>query len=208
MKFILFIEGHTEKKALPQFLKKWLDPKLTKPVGIKTVRFEGWKELVKDSPKKALMHLNGPEQHDLIAVIALLDLYGPTFYPPDKKTAQERYAWAKEYLESEVNHSKFRQFFAVHETEAWLLSNPDLFPIEVQKALPGKIQRPEEVNFDEHPARLLERIYKEKIKRTYKKTTHGSDLFNKLDPNLAYTKCPRLKELWDEMLKLAKEAGL
>lgn len=208
MKFILFIEGHTEKKVLPQFLKKWLDPKLMKPVGIKTVRFEGWKELVKDSPKKALMHLNGPEQHDLVAVIALLDLYGPTFYPPDKNTAQERYAWAKEHLESKVSHSKFRQFFAVHETEAWLLSDPNLFPIEVKKALPGKIQRPEEVNFDEPPARLLERIYKEKTKWAYKKTTHGSDLFNKLDPNLAYTKCPRLKELWDEMLKLAKEAGL
>jgi hypothetical protein len=42
----------------------------------------------------------------------------------------------------------------------------------------------------------------------YKKVTHGSALFSKLDPNLAYTKCPRLKELLDEMLKMAKEAGL
>jgi len=28
MKFILFVEGYTEDKALPQFLKKWLDPRL------------------------------------------------------------------------------------------------------------------------------------------------------------------------------------
>ncbi len=41
MRFILFVEGYTENKALPQFLKKWLDPKLSNPVGIKTVRFEG-----------------------------------------------------------------------------------------------------------------------------------------------------------------------
>ncbi len=47
MKFILFVEGYTEDKVLPQFLKKWLDPRLTQPVGIKTVRFEGWQELVK-----------------------------------------------------------------------------------------------------------------------------------------------------------------
>jgi hypothetical protein len=39
------------------------------------------------------MYLEGPSQKDIIGVIALLDLYGPTFYP--KKTALERYHWAK-----------------------------------------------------------------------------------------------------------------
>jgi len=169
MKFILFIEGHTEKKALPQFLKKWLDPKLAKPVGIKTVRFEGWPELVKDTPKKASMYLNGPEQHDLVAVIALIDLYGPTFYPADKQTSKDRYDWAKAHFESKVNRPKFRQFFAVHETEAWLLSDPNLFPAEIKNALPKNPQCPEEINFNEPPAKLLERIYKQKTQRSYKK---------------------------------------
>ena len=45
MKFILFVEGHTEDKALPAFLKRWLDPRLESPVGIQTVRFDGWPEL-------------------------------------------------------------------------------------------------------------------------------------------------------------------
>ncbi|MGH7599623.1 MAG: DUF4276 family protein [bacterium] len=208
MKFILFIEGHTEKKALPQFLKKWLDPKLAKPVGIKTVRFEGWPELVKDTPKKALMHLNGPEQHDLVAVIALIDLYGPTFYPADKQTSKDRYDWAKIHFENKVNHPKFRQFFAVHETEAWLLRDSNLFPAEIKNALPKNLQHPEEINFDVPPAKLLERIYKQKTQRPYKKVVHGSELFSKLDPGLAYKKCPRFKELLNEMLKLAKEVGL
>jgi len=204
MKFVLFIEGHTEHKVLPAFFKKWLDPRLSQPVGIKSVRFEGWQELVKDTPKKAGLHLNSLKNNDIIAVIALLDLYGPTFYPDDKKTAQARYNWAKEHLESKVNHSKFRQFFAVHEIEAWLLSNPDLFPAEIKKALYTNAQHPETINFDEPPAKLLNRLYK----RSYKKVTHGSALFNKLEPDLAYKKCPRLKELFDEMLKLAQEAGL
>ena len=26
MKFVLFVEGHTEKIGLPSFLKRWLDP--------------------------------------------------------------------------------------------------------------------------------------------------------------------------------------
>jgi hypothetical protein len=208
MKFILFIEGHTEHKALPAFFKKWLDPRLSQPVGIKTVRFEGWQELVKDMPKKVGLYLNGPQTHEIISVIALLDLYGPTFYPADKKTAKTRYDWAKAHLESQANHPKFRQFFAVHEIEAWLLSDSELFPTEIKKALPKSIQDPEDINFDEPPAKILDRIYKQKTQHRYKKATHGSELFNKLDPNLAYKKCPRFKELLDEMLKLAKEAGL
>jgi len=37
MKFILFVEGHTENKVLAKFLKQWLDPQTDNPVGIKTV---------------------------------------------------------------------------------------------------------------------------------------------------------------------------
>lgn len=208
MKFIFFVEGETESKALPAFLQKWLDVRLSKRVGIDPVKFNGWQELVKDTPKKAGLYLNGPQKHDIIAVIALLDLYGPEFYPADKKTAQERYVWAKEYLESKVGHPKFRQFFAVHETEAWLLSDPNLFPEEVKKAFPGKIQHPEEINFDEPPAKLLRHLYYQKTKRNYIKPTYGRELFNKLDPNLACNKCPHLKTLLAEMLKLAQAAGL
>jgi len=208
MKFILFVEGDTERKVLPTFLKKWLDSRLSQRASIQSVRFNGWSELVKDTPKKALLYLTGPQKDDIVGVIALLDLYGPTFYPEDRATAQQRYDWAKEHLEARVNHVKFRQFFALHETEAWLLSDPNLFPAEIKKAFPGKIHLPEEINFDEPPAKLLDRLYRDKIKRTYKKTTDGYVLFDKLDPNLAYKKCPRLKELLDEMLKLANQSGL
>jgi hypothetical protein len=94
MKFILFVEGYPEDKALPNFSKRWLDPRLVNPVGIKTVRFEGWTELVKDAPLKAKMHLSGPNKDDIIAVISLLDLYGPTFYPDALAGCGERYGWA------------------------------------------------------------------------------------------------------------------
>ena len=204
MKFILFVEGHTEDKALPKFLKKWLDPKLTKPIGIKTVRFDGWPELFKDAPLKARMHLNGPAKNEIIAVISLLDLYGPTFYPQHTTTSEERYVWAKEHIENMVNHPKFFQFFAVHEVEAWLLSEPGIFPLDVKKAFTNKIDHPETVNLDEPPAKLLERLYSVHVKRSYKKVVNGKDLFNRLDPDVAYQKCPKLKELFDKMLELAK----
>ncbi len=206
MRFILFVEGHTEDKALPKFIKKWLDPKVTQPVGIRTVRFDGWPELVKNAPLKAKMYLNGPAREEIVAVISLLDLYGPTFYPLDKKTSDDRYAWAKADIEKKVGQSKYFQFFAVHEVEAWLLSEPSIFPLAVQKALPSKIDRPETVNFDEPPAKLLDRLYDSHMKRSYKKVVNGKELFSKLDPDVAYKKCPKLKELLDKMLELAIEA--
>ena len=103
MRFILFVEGHTENRVLPQFFKRWLDPKLSSPVGIKCIRFEGWAELLKDAPLKAEMHLNGPKKNEIIAVISLLDLYGPTIYPHRLRDADERYDWAKKYIEDKVD---------------------------------------------------------------------------------------------------------
>lgn len=139
MKFVLFCEGHTEVKALPDFLKRWLDNKLKQPVRVKTVRFNGWKPMWDDliKNKKPQMYLGDP---DVIGVIALLDLYGPDIYPDNLHDAPERYDWAKKELEGKVNHVKFRQFFAVHEIEAWLLSDPKLFPAKVRSALPAKAQ--------------------------------------------------------------------
>lgn len=204
MKFILFVEGYTERKALPAFLKRWLDTRLDNPVGIQTVRFEGWAELVKDTPSRAGLYLNAPKS-DVIAVIALLDLYGLQLpYPSDKITPTDRFTWAKQHLEARVNHAKFRQFFAVHETEAWLLSQTSIFPADIRSGLTAKTAQPETVNSDEPPAKLLDRLYQSKHGRHYKKVTNGEDLFAKLDPSVAYQKCPKLKALLDEMLLLAR----
>lgn len=43
-------------------------------------------------------------------------------------------------------------------------------------ALLGKIKEPETVDFDEPPARLLNRVYTAQTRRGYKKTTYGKDL--------------------------------
>ena len=90
MKIVLFVEGHTEHQAAAAFLKRWLDTRLDKPVGVQTVRFEGWPELVSGCATHARRHRDSPKG-DVIAVLALLDLYGPTSYPADKEAAAERY---------------------------------------------------------------------------------------------------------------------
>lgn len=203
MKIVLFVEGHTEKKALPEFLKLWLDSKLSARIGIKTVRFEGWSEYYRDIAKKVHLNLSGRAGADVVGAVGLLDLYGPTFYPKDKSAAADRYAWAKDHLEKAVNHPQFRQHFAIHETEAWLLSDPTILPRPVAAALPGRAAKPETVNFDEPPAKLLERLYKEKLHKGYKKVIDGANLFADLKPEVAYGKCPSLQRLMDDMLQLA-----
>lgn len=209
MKFVLFVEGETERKVLPNLLKKWLDPQLphSARARIDAINLGGWSKLVNEAPDKARIHLNSPQKHEIIAVISLLDLYGPTFpYPKSVTTYQERYAWAKDNMEEKVNQPKFFQFFAVHELEAWLLSDPTVFPHGIQKAFPAKIKLPEFINCDEPPAKLLERLYPLHCRREYKKTAYGSELFSKLDPKTAYDKCRYLKAMLDKMLELAQAA--
>jgi hypothetical protein len=144
---------------------------------------------------------------DVIAVIALLDLYGPTFYNPLKHTVSERYVWAKTELENKVQSNRFFQYFAVHEVEAWLLSNPNIFPDYFSRADLKRVEHPETVNFEEPPSKFLNRVYKSKTGQSYKKVSQGQQLFKRLDPSIAYDKCPYLKQLLDKMLEVAKLNG-
>lgn len=204
MKFVLLVEGHTERKAVPEFLKRWLDQRLPQPIGIKTIRFDGWQQLYKDVEQKTRLVLDAPN-NDVVAVIALLDLYGPTFYPADKISAADRYAWAKQAIEQRVGDSRFRQYFAVHKLEAWLLSNPSIFPVEIRPAI-KLISNPESKNFDEPPAKLLDNLYSTRLNRNFAKITHGTNLFRQLDPSDAASKCPYLAGMLYDMLQLAQGA--
>jgi len=207
MKFVLFVEGHTERKCLQMFLKGWLDPRISQPVRMKVVRFNGWQDLAKDASRRAQMYLEGPDCDDIIGVVALLDLYGPTFYPHNAATVRDRVEWARSHLEGQLCNPRFRFFLAVHETEAWLLSDPLLFPSAVRRAFPARVEHPEEVNCREPPSKLLDRLYRSKLGSGYKKLTHGRDLFSRLNPQTAYGKCPELKSMLDTMLELARAAG-
>ena len=154
------------------------------------------------------MYLNDPiNKDDIIAVIALLDLYGPDFYPDKRLGAEKRYNWAKNFLEEKVDVEKFYQFFAVHELEAWLFSDPEIFSGNIKNKVSKFSDHPEEINFNNPPKKRLEQIYHDETEKRYKAVVHGYALFNKLNPSIAYDKCPRLKEMLDFMLKLAKEAG-
>ena len=207
MRFVVFVEGYLERIALPGFLSNWLNSATTQRVGIKIIRFQGGGEFKNKLASAVRRHLNGPSNFDLIAAIGILDLYGVNYYPNHVSTVQERYDWLCQHFENEVDCAKFHMFCAVHEFEAWILSQPEFLPAEVRRALPGRVQNPESVNFDNPPSKLLKRLYSEKLGRDYKKIVDGSNLFSQLDPSVAREKCPYLKKMMDKLLSLAQEAG-
>ena len=205
MRFILFVEGDTESRVLPEFFKRWLDRLLENPVGIKPVKFKGWSHLCQEVAIKADSYLNGPDQNEILAVISLLDLYGPDFYPDNLQTIEDRIRWGTNQIQNKVGDPRFRHYFAVHELEAWLLGDPRIFPRSVAEALPSR--EPELINMDQPPKALLKNLYRTKLKTTYKEIANGTDLFRRLDPQVAYKKCPHLRQMLDDMLALAKGAG-
>jgi hypothetical protein len=133
VKFALFVEGYTER-TLCSFLKRWLDPRLSHPVGVQPVRFSGSSEYLKSFAQRARRVLDSGH---LIAVIGLLDLYGARLPFPPNLSTDGKCDWAKTELERRVGGSRFRQHFAVHETEAWLLSDPNVFPASVRARIQG-----------------------------------------------------------------------
>ena len=203
MKIVLLVEGDTEKSVLPGFFKRWLKGKAEPLPAIVAVNTKGCDNHVKECAKKASMHLTAP---DVLAVIGLLDLHGPT-YPGHCATPEQKCAHLRERLQAEVGSPNFRQHFAIHELEAWLLSDPDIFPTEVKKALAKKSARPEAFCDNDLPSKLLGRLYREKTKREYKKRSHGAELFSRLDPDRAAAKCPALKALLDDLLAFALAAN-
>ena len=207
MKFVVFVEGDVEKRVLSAFLRRWLDSKTTVHVGVHVIQFQGVNQFTQKVPRVARKHLDGPNQSDIIAAIGMLDLYGVTYYPQNLSSVKERYEWLCRKFDTEVDRTNFRMFCAVHELEAWILSHPKILPAEVRKALPGTVERPESINFDEPPAKLLGKLYREKLKRQYKKIVDGTNLFSELNPSVARDSCPYLKSMLDEMLKLANDAG-
>jgi Domain of unknown function (DUF4276) len=204
MKLVVFVEGDTEAACLPELLRRWLDQHCNPRVGIAIVKFAGWSDYYENIARKVQLHLSSGRREDVLGGIGLLDLYGPTLYPANARDADSRKKWAKAEIERRAGNPLFRQHIAVHETEAWLLSQPAIFPKPVADALAQRVQNPELVNFDQPPAKLLDRLYWDKLGKKYKKVIDGVDLFRKLDINIARSRCPSLLEFLDAAKELAR----
>ncbi|MGH7627578.1 MAG: DUF4276 family protein [Gemmatimonadaceae bacterium] len=206
MKILLFVEGATEARCIPPLLRRWLDAHSASRVGVIPVKFEGWATYYKDIAHKVSLNLGPNRRSDIVGGIGLLDLYGPTFFPEGMTSAEARRQWAISHIETRVGNPLFQQHFAVHETEAWLLSQPEIFPRTVSEALGVRSGKPESINFANPPAKLLARIYRERLNKNYKKIIDGFTLFGKLDLDEARKQCPSLVAFLDDALRMATQS--
>lgn len=206
MSLLLLLEGATELAALPTFLGRWLEKEAGRPIRLRPVDLKGSGNYVRELRRKIVLFTeNYP---DITGCFGLLDLYGLDLpYPKTVTSSAAKQRWAKQHLEAIASHPSFRQHFAVHDVEAWLLSDPALFDRSVRDALPKKAAKPEAVNFDTPPAELLKSLHLMKTPRAYRKRVDGKTFFNKLDPHLAASKCPALQALLQDMLAAAKLQG-
>ncbi len=197
MKLAVFVEGQTEG-CLREFLSRWLEQNHVRGVGIDIRCFNGASDYLAGIRRSASLALGTA---NVLGAIGIIDFYGSTLSYPDDSVANQ-YQWAKGELERRIDNPRFRQHFAVHETEAWLLSDPNIFPREVRGELPDP-RRPETVNHQNPPGRRLKDIYWRKLNKKYKKPIEGTALFRKLNPQTAYGSCPQLRLLFDDILDLA-----
>jgi hypothetical protein len=204
----LFVEGDTERgdarrRTSPAFFHKWLDPQLPpgSRVGIRAVKFQGVSNYLDDLAQKVRLYL-GDGRADF--VFGLVDLYG---IPPNRidlarfPTVKEKVVRARDFIRSLVPAEfkpRFRQHFAVHEVEAWLLAYPHEWPPGVRDQITKR--PPEQVSFTQPPAKFLKHL----LAGCYKKTTTAMNLFPRLDHKLAMDKCPFLKLLLEDLLLVAR----
>lgn len=205
MRFFLFVEGSTEQEALVEFLHQWIEKTLKLPVGISVARFQGVGEYLSRIKNSVDLLLSGPKQKEIIAAIGLLDLYGTPILPRSLSYV-EKAEWGKRHIEGLVRRPKFKQYFAVHETEAWLLADEKILPRPVREALPTRCKNPESVNLNEPPAKLLDRLYRKTLNKGYRKTVDGKSLFARCSPQVVADKCPHFRMLLVDLEQLARKA--
>lgn len=187
MKLALYAEGNTER-AVPAFIKRWLDSRLGQAASVPPVPFNGAQDYLEHFADRVRLAF---AERKIDGAIGLIDFYGSGL-PYRGDTIKEQYLWAKRHLEPKVNDTRFIQHFAVHETKAWLLSDPSIFPAAIVNDL-LKTQQPETINSINPPASVLKGLYYRNLGKKYKKPVEGASLFGKLDPELAYARCPHLK---------------
>ncbi|HEY3284930.1 MAG TPA: DUF4276 family protein [Armatimonadota bacterium] len=207
MRFVLFAEGHTER-AVPELLSRWLNPRLSRPVGIQLVRLQGSAEFRKGIRDRVRHHLESPAAAEVLACIGLLDLYGASLPQDPGGGAPEWVQRGTVELEALVDSDRFRMFYAVHEVEAWLLSQPSVFPREVVARLQRYSKAPELVDGTHPPAKVLSNAYLGALKRDYRKVTDGTNLLRRLDPEVVHRACPNFGLMLNTMLAIAKSNGL
>lgn len=202
MRFILIVEGDTEKRSIEGLIRKHLVEKTGQNIGVRAININGYGNFFRDLPQKVKKYLAGPDKEEILAIVGLMDLYKTPYARDVNCSIRERILQGTQLFEDSVKQDRFRMFFAVHEYEAWLLSDVEKFDPAIRGRIASHARNPEEVNTDEPPSKYLKRIYSEYLHREYKKTVDGKVLMGRVDPQKVYEKCPNFRAMIDFFVSL------
>ncbi|MBI2302203.1 MAG: DUF4276 family protein [Armatimonadetes bacterium] len=207
--FVVVAEGGTERRVLGPLLQRWLATRFASAPGVKVHSASGLGKHQKLREQLARLTPDAPGANEVIAVISLLDLHGCGLtFPPSYWSLKQRIRWATRRIETGADAPRFHHCFAVHEVEAWLLAQPEVFPAEVRRRLRKLAVNPEEVDDLDPPAARISEAYRGALNRAYEKVRDGARLFGRLDPEIAASRCPNLRLLLDLLYRCACDFGV
>ena len=195
MRINVLCEGQTEK-GLRQLLAKAID---VQGCGIKIKPCEGVASL--------LRKLDGRIESELISgtqvVFCLVDYH---HYPLPNTKRNLPFPQRLEAIKSDMiaqieasRHSAVRCHVVVHEVEAWILADEQILAQRFKATSLSAWKQPENVNDMKPPAKVLEELFRTRLKRRYDKYKDGVDLLQKIDWQKVYAKCPAFKQLVDDL---------
>jgi len=119
VKFVLFVEGHTESWRFLHSSSGGSIRNSARRVGITPSVSRAGRTTV-EIAKKVRLHLSGPTGKDVIEQSASSTSTDPLSIHLTSRARADRVKWAKKHFEDQVGNERFAQHFAVHEIEAWL----------------------------------------------------------------------------------------
>ncbi|MDR2208524.1 MAG: DUF4276 family protein [Azoarcus sp.] len=220
----ILVEGPSEEVFVKQVLAPHLKQhkvNVTPVIIVTKKRVDGYEHRGGGlSWKKVLEHLRYLA-NDSDAISTLFDFYGlPKKFPGYREACAEQnprngVEVLEERLAQEFKHPNFIPFFALHEFETWLFSDPDTVatyfgePVlanELRKAVQGAVE-PEFINhgIKTHPKKRLDDML-DKLSLAYKETSDGPILMSNIGISTVRSACPHFSGWLDRLEQLGKMA--
>lgn len=195
MRIRILCEGRTEE-GLRKLLVKAVD---IQGCGIKIKPYEGIATLLRKLDDQIKAELLSDAQ----VVFCLVDYY---HYPLSSEKVHlpfsQRLGAIKANMLEQIDASRrsaVRYHVVVHEVEAWILADEQVLAQRLKIKKPPHWDQPEIVNDMKPPAKVLEELFRTRLKRRYDKYKDGVDLLQKVDWQKVYAKCPTFQQLVDDL---------
>ena len=195
MRIKILCEGRTEE-GLRKLLAKAVD---IQGCGIKIKPYEGIATLLRKLDDQIKAELLSDAQ----VVFCLVDYY---HYPlPSEKEHlpfPQRLKAIKSNMLEQIDASRrsvVHCHVVVYEVEAWILADEQVLVQRLKTKSLSFWNQPETVNDMKPPAKVLEELFRTRLKRRYDKYKDGVDLLGKIDWQKVYAKCPTFQQLVDDL---------